>query len=154
MSQSLRRQPFVIWGTRLGAALGALGLVPVVMTFAGASLDAINLLTTIVVVLGLVVFLVAGALTMRATGQVGSGTLAGLVAASLFAALSGLGDLALALFDGRAYGSLLFAGQPPVGPAQLVLLSVLRTLTVIVLYASVGAGVGGLGALLEQKLPR
>jgi hypothetical protein len=154
MSQSVGRQPYVTWGARFGGALGMLGLVPVVLTFAGASLDAINVMTTIVVALGLVGFLVAGLLTMREAGEVGAGALAGLVAGALFATLSGLGNIALAIFDGRAYGALLFAGQPSVGAGQLVVLSVVRTLTVMLLYAGVGAGVGGLGALLARRLLR
>jgi hypothetical protein len=154
MSQSVGRQPPVTLGTIVGGALGVVGLVPAALTFAGTSLDSINLVTNIVVAVGLVGFLVAGLLTMRATGEVGAGTLAGLVAGAVFAALSGLGNIGLALFDGRAYGALLFAGQPSVGAGQLVLLSVLRSLTVMLLYAGLGAGIGGLGALLARRLPR
>ena len=154
MSQPLGRRPFVIWGVRFGAVVGLLGLVPAVLTFAGASLDAINATTTAVVVLGLVAFFAAGLVAARATGEVSAGSLAGLVAGALFAGLSGLGNLALAIFDGPSYGALLFAGQPPVGEAQLVVLTILRTLTVMLLYAALGAGLGGLGALAARALPR
>jgi hypothetical protein len=154
MSQPVGRRPFVIWGARFGVVVGLLGLVPAVLTFAGASLDAINATTTAIVALGLVAFIVAGLLAARATGEISAGALAGLVAGALFAGLSGLGNLALALFDGPAYGALLFAGQPAVGAAQLVLLTVVRTLTVMLLYAALGAGLGGLGALAARWVPR
>ena len=154
MSQPVGRQPFVTWGMRFGAATGLLGLVPAVLTFAGVALSTINSMTTLIVVLGLVAFLVAGLITTRVTGEVSAGALAGLVAGTLFAGLSGLGNIALALFDGPAYGVLLFAGQPSVGAGQLVLLSIVRTLTVMLLYAGLGAGLGGLGALLARWLPR
>lgn len=150
MSQPVGRQAFVLWGTRIGGALGAVGLVPAVLTFAGAALNTINALTTGTVGLALLAFLAAGAVTARATGEVNSGALAGLVAGVIFAAVSGLGNIALAIFDGSAYGALAFAGQPAVGAGQLVLLSIIRTLTVMLLYAGVGAGVGGLGALLAR----
>jgi hypothetical protein len=150
MSQPVGRQPFVLWGMRIGGALGAVGLVPAVLTFAGTALDTINALTTGTVGLVLLAFLAAGVVTARATGEINSGALAGLVAGVIFAAISGLGNIALAIFDGPAYGALLFAGQPAVGAGQLVLLSIIRTLTVMLVYAGVGAGVGGLGALLAR----
>jgi hypothetical protein len=154
MRQSVREQPYMVWGPRLGAALGVVGLAPAALTFAGVPLDTINLTTNLTVGLGLAAMLVAGLLTMRATGEVRAGALAGLVAGVLFAALSGLGNIALALFDGRAYGALLFAGQPSVGPGQLVLLSIIRTLTVMLLYAGLGAAIGGLGTLLVRTRAR
>jgi hypothetical protein len=154
MSQQVGRQLFVLWGVRFGGVLGVVGLAPTVLTFAGATLTTINALTTGAVALGLLAFLLAGLVTARATGEVSSGALAGLVAGVVFAAVSGLGNIALALFDGRAYGALLFAGQPAVGAGQLVLLSVIRTITVMLLYAGLGAGVGGLGALLARRLAR
>ncbi|HEV2238951.1 MAG TPA: hypothetical protein VGR57_19995 [Ktedonobacterales bacterium] len=154
MIQSVREQPYMTWGLRVGAALGVVGLVPPVLTFAGVPLDTINVTTNITVALALAAFLLAGLVTMRATGEVRAGALAGLVAGVIFAALGGLGNIALALFDGRAYGALLFAGQPAVGPGQLVLLSVIRTLTVVLLYAGLGAAVGGLGALLARARAR
>jgi hypothetical protein len=154
MSQVLRQQPYMTWGVRFGAALGVVGLVPSVLTFAGVPLDTINVTTNITLGLGLLAFLAAGLVTARATSEVRAGALAGLVAGVVFAAVSGLGNIALALFDGRAYGALLFAGQPAVGPGQLVLLSIIRMLTVMLLYAGLGAGIGGLGALLARGRAR
>jgi hypothetical protein len=154
MSQPVGRRPFVTWGTRFGVVAGLLGLVPAMLAFAGVALGTINTTTTVIVALGLVAFFVAGLLAARDTGEVSAGALAGLVAGTLFAGLSGLGNLALAVFDGPAYGALLFAGQPSVGEGQLVLLTVLRTLTVMLLYAGLGAGLGALGALAARRLPR
>ncbi len=78
------------------------------------------------------------------------GAIAGLLAGCVFALVSGLGGIALALFDAPAYGLLLFAGQPSLGPGALIVLSIIRMLTVLLLFGGIGAGLGGLGGLLSR----
>ncbi len=148
--QSILRQATTNWGVRLGILLGLAALIPTTLTFAGTSLSVINAATDVVTVLGLCVFILSGILTTWATGEVSQGAIAGLLAGCVFALVSGLGGIALALFDAPAYGLLLFAGQPSLGPGALIVLSIIRMLTVLLLFGGIGAGLGGLGGLLSR----
>jgi hypothetical protein len=96
----------------------------------------------------LALFFVAGILTARQTGSVGSGALAGLFAGGVGALLSGVVSVTLAVVFPRTFSDYVeIQTTVTAALASIVIGSVVG----LVIWSGLGAGLGALGALIGQS---
>lgn len=151
-----RANPMVGWGLGLGAIAGVLSaLTTLGRLFAplgGArAFTGIGLLVGLI---GLIAYFLAGMLTARVTGTIGTGTIAGLLAGLAAAVISVAVSAVVILTRPRLYfGSALGAlssSRVHIPLSTLVALSMISLVFSILVDIGLGAGIGALGALVGR----
>jgi hypothetical protein len=154
----LFERPAVRWGVMFGAVAAALGIIEGVIyaattdsqttgstgTLSGTSLANTGL-TCLFFLVSLALYFLAGMLTARQTGTVGSAAISGLIAGAIGGLVGGIANAAVVL----THPSLLtnVVGVPPSG-IDLHSLEVVASIFGVVLRAAIFGGLGaGLGAL-------
>src|SRR5215469_4947625 len=151
--------PALRWGLICGGATGLLaaisGIVQLAQLASGESalrLQAAGfslLFTCVFFLVDLALFFVAGMMTARQTGTVGTGTMAGLIAGlgvgivgAVFAVIS-----VVAAKPGTYTAGFPTGTGPQLSQSFIVTASILSSIIRVLLFAGLGAGLGALGAL-------
>ncbi len=159
-----QRNPAVKWGLIFGGLLVLVGLInygieyatgTLTMAATPASLSRLNLgaslaQSCIAFIVEMTLFFLAGMMTARENGRVGSGSIAGLIAGSLYGVVAAVfGVIALQM------RGLPTTTTTRVDPATLhtilIVTSIVVAIIVVVFGIGIGAGVGALGGLVGRS---
>ena len=148
MIERIRGSSMLTWGLLLGLLAGVVAIAQGILPFFALSDGVDRSLTYGIFVLYLVLYFLAGLLTVRQGAPVSSGAISGLLVAVVSQAVGGLVVLGMVLAAPLAYARSI--GQPDYAkqPAALVMTAALGLLIALVVYGTFGAAMGALGGLV------
>src|SRR5260370_13693897 len=148
MAQEQRADQTIVWGIVFGIIAGVIQVGVFMAQRAGIGRGLVFLVGALAFIVYVVLYLVAGILAARATGNVGSGAVAGLLAAIIVSVSGAAAQIITFVPNGsRAVGGVGF-GRLSHRPGFLLVVLIVRLIIVVALSAGIGAGVGALGGLI------